>query len=537
MARTPLLRRWLETLRAAESPASRNPSEGLTRRQILSAAGVGMAALAAPSLVGCAADADAENPANRLRTSLKKVNIDVGIVGAGIAGIACAYELRRVGVSATVHEASSRVGGRMFSMGGSFPGSVDWLGQVIERGGELIDTPHKTIQGYAKELGLTLEDVTKPARETFYHFGGTRIPESTMVEEYRVLVDAMRDDLRLIGAPTATSSTPDERRIDRMSLAEWLDQKGAPPNIKKLLSVAYCIEYGLPAEQLSALSFLLFAKASRQAKLRLWGNFSDERYHVVGGNQQIPVGLAARLPGQLRLGRKLLAARKRSDGRIELTFDEGGKTVTATHDAVVLSIPFHLLRGVQLDPSLGLSPEKRYAIQNVVYGANAKLMLGFAGRPWVEQGSNGAAYSDMADLQTTWETDPSLANDSRAVITDYTGGALATSLSPNRVQQDAERFLTAFDTVYPGAKGRARRDGRGRLVCHLEHWPSNPLTRGAYTANQPGYFTTIAGHEATPQGNLYFAGETTDSFYSWQGFMEGGALSGVRAAAEISRDY
>ncbi|WP_411279476.1 FAD-dependent oxidoreductase, partial [Gemmatimonas sp.] len=43
--------------------------------------------------------------------------------------------------------------------------------------------------------------------------------------------------------------------------------------------------------------------------------------------------------------------------------------------------------------------------------------------------------------------------------------------------------------------------------------------------------------EATPVDNLYFAGETTDSFYSWQGFMEGGALSGLRAAAEVSADF
>jgi monoamine oxidase len=105
------------------------------------------------------------------------------------------------------------------------------------------------------------------------------------------------------------------------------------------------------------------------------------------------------------------------------------------------------------------------------------------------------------------------------------------------VQSNCDDFLGNFDAVYPGAKARARRDSRGRYVCHLEHWPSNPLTQGAYTANQPGYFTTIAGYEAPPVGNLYFAGETTDSFYSWQGFMEGGALSGVRVAAEINRDF
>lgn len=80
------------------------------------------------------------------------------------------------------------------------------------------------------------------------------------------------------------------------------------------------------------------------------------------------------------------------------------------------------------------------------------------------------------------------------------------------------------------------RDVDGDFSAHLEHWPSNPLTRGSYTCNHPGYFTTIADNEAKPLSNLYFAGEHTSSFYEWQGFMEGAALSGVRAAREILRD-
>jgi monoamine oxidase len=71
---------------------------------------------------------------------------------------------------------------------------------------------------------------------------------------------------------------------------------------------------------------------------------------------------------------------------------------------------------------------------------------------------------------------------------------------------------------------------------HLEHWPSNPLTRGSYTCYRPRQFTTIAGHEGTPVGNLYFAGEHTNSFYDWQGFMEGAALSGIDAAQQILQD-
>ena len=79
----------------------------------------------------------------------------------------------------------------------------------------------------------------------------------------------------------------------------------------------------------------------------------------------------------------------------------------------------------------------------------------------------------------------------------------------------------------------ARRDARGNVVAHMEAWPRNPNSLGSYSANHTGYFTTIADNEAKPVGNLFFAGEHTSSFYEWQGFMEGGALSGLRAAGEV----
>jgi monoamine oxidase len=527
MSRSALFRRLLDTITMASTPLPADEAVDVARvdrRTILKLGGFAAAA----SIVGCGA----EDPLSRTRGTLRAVNADIGIVGAGIAGLSCAYELRRVGVSATVHEASDRVGGRIWSSNGP-----EWLGQAIERGGELIDTPHKTMIAYARELGLSLEDILKPVRDTFFRFNGARISEAALIEEYRVLVDAMRDDLRTLGSPTAALHTPQDEAFDRLSLAEWLDRKNAGPNIKKLLRVAYTIEYGLEPEEQSSLAFLFFAKASRQAKMRLFGNWSDERFHIVGGNQQVPIGLAAKMPGQIRLGRTLLAVKKLSDGRIELTFQEGSRTITARHDAVVLSLPFHLLREVSLDASLGLPDTKKYAIANVRYGSNSKLMIGFAGRPWIDAGCSGATYSDLPRLQASWETSPSTANVERAILTDYTGGNLANSLTPAGAQSHADGFLNDFEQLVPGAKARARRDNKGKYICHLEQWSSNPLTRGASTANQPGYFTTIAGHEATPVGNLYFAGETTDSFYSWQGFMEGGALSGLRAAGELSADF
>lgn len=541
MGRTPLFTRLLETLHISRSngpedevvQAMREKRRGLSRRDVLRGAGAAAAAVATPNLLAaCAAPTDGPENLGETKRSLKKINANIGIVGAGIAGLSCAYELKRSSCAATIHEAGTRVGGRIYS-----DNDPKWLGQAIERGGELIDTPHKAMIGYARELGLSLESYLKPPGDVFYMFRGQRIAESTMVAEYRVLVDAMKKDLQAANWPTADSFTEADRALDMMSLAEYLESRGAPENIKALLNVAYNIEYGVDTSAMSCLAFLYFAKASKQSKLRLWGNWSDERYHVVGGNQQIPLGLAARLPGQILFERKLVRARKLSDGRIELTFKQGNKTITATHDAVVFTLPYHLLRDVELDPSLGLPQWKLDSIQSFVCGNNAKLMIGFQGQPWTEAGCNGAVYTDLPYLQTSWETSPSTANASRAILTDYTGDALSVSLSPKNVQADCDRFLTNFDAVIPGSKARARRDSKGNYVCHLEHWPSNPLTKGAYSANQPGYFTTIEGRPAKPVGNLYFAGEMTDSFYDWQGFMEGGAETGIRAAGEILADF
>jgi monoamine oxidase len=161
------------------------------------------------------------------------------------------------------------------------------------------------------------------------------------------------------------------------------------------------------------------------------------------------------------------------------------------------------------------------------------MMVGFDGPMWRALGSDGQSFSDLANHQNTWETNPSRATTAHAVLTDYSGGDRGARLDPRRVQTEATRFLGDLDEVYPGALAAATRDARGRFVAHLEHWLSNPLTKGSYTCNQPGYFTTIADNEQKPVGNLIFAGEHTSSFYESQGFMEGGVTSGLRAAAEV----
>jgi monoamine oxidase len=84
----------------------------------------------------------------------RAVDEEVVVVGAGIAGLTAAWRLRQAGVPVRVIEPASRVGGRMFSLRNHFSD-----GQVIELGGELIDSDHVRIRALAQELGLTLDDL------------------------------------------------------------------------------------------------------------------------------------------------------------------------------------------------------------------------------------------------------------------------------------------------------------------------------------------------------------------------------------------
>ena len=79
----------------------------------------------------------------------------VVIIGAGTAGLVCAYRLQEKGIAAKVIEASTRVGGRMFSLRNFFPDN-----QMTELGGEYVDSDHKTMHRLVKELGLTMNDLS-----------------------------------------------------------------------------------------------------------------------------------------------------------------------------------------------------------------------------------------------------------------------------------------------------------------------------------------------------------------------------------------
>lgn len=519
-----------EGLELLAAQAAQRKTQGANRRDFLGKLGKMAAAAAAAAVF---------DPA-RLLAARRPPNINVGIVGAGLAGLTCGDTLKRNGVAAILYEARDRIGGRQWSMGGTFGGPVQFPGQIVERGGELIDNLHKTLLGYAREFGLAREDVSRlwGPFETAWYFAGEHVPESAIVDEFRDFVGAMRRDLTKLSAEvSAASHSAFDRQLDLTNLRQYLETRGAGPRVKAAIDVSYNIEYGLEIEEQSCLNLLFFIHADKRSRFTPFGVFSDERFHIVGGNERIAQGLAARLAGQFELETRLMAARKLGDGRIELSLERGAQTLTRVHDAVIFALPFSMLRQVSLHPSLGLPPAKLQAIQDMRYGTNAKLNVGFNGRFWLAQRRIGSTYSDLPNHQTTWEVNPANATGQHAVLVDYSGGNRGAGLNPSDTNQEAARFLGDLDLVLPGALAAAARVSADKYLAHLQHWPSDPNIQGSYTCNHPGYFTEILGNEGPPVGNLYFAGEHTDLFYDWQGFMEGAANSGIRAAGEILSDF
>jgi len=456
----------------------------------------------------------------------------IGIVGAGFAGLACGYELQRQGVRAEIFEASDRTGGRCWSMGGSFGDADLFPGQVIERGGELIDSQHHQLLRYAQEFGLLVEDLTAGSGDWTFHFKGDRVSEQAVVEEYLDFLQQIEPDLKSLSPePTAWNHTEADRALDHISLAEYLEKYDVGDLAKGYINASYQGEFGFGLADQTCLHFLLMNLEQRQQNpLEI---FSDERYHLTGGNEQITRCLADRLSNQIHLQHPLIRVARTSAGLVALTFDLEGHTIVKTFDAVVLTVPFPALRHVEFDPNLNFPAWKRKAIDQLDNGAQVKMMLGFTGRPWLEQGNNGVSHSDLPYHQVTWESNPTSASDQYSTLVNLASGKLGSSLRIDDFQQDAKRFLTNLDEIYPGAKNRVRYDRLGHVCGHIEPWITNPWSQGAYLCYRPGQFTAFTGLEGKSVENLFFAGEHTHSFYAWQGFLEGAALSGIETAQKI----
>jgi len=459
------------------------------------------------------------------------------IVGAGIAGLNAALTLQDAGYAAAIYEASGRPGGRMHS------DTTSWAnGQVSEHCGELIDSTHKTILGLAKRFKIRVADLSSaepPQSTETYYFFGQRYTRDQANADFNAVYHAVKKDLIAAGFPTVYFSySAAAAALDQTSVYEWIESRvpgghGSP--MGQLLDVAYNIEYGSETTAQSALNLVyLLGYQPVPGNFRLFGR-SDERYHLAGGNEQLPRALAAALPAHsINWNTALTAIARNSDGTFTLTFKNPAK-LTVVADRVILAIPFSVLRHLDFSKA-GFNAVKTTGIEQLGYGTNAKLHLQFNKRLWNQSGpwgiSNGSSFADTG-YQNTW--DVTRAQDgSTGILVDYTGGNIGASFSgdlgnPAVIQAYAAKFLAQLEPVFPGIS--LQWNG----IATLDVPALNPNALGSYSYWKLGQYTLFSGSERERSGNCHFAGEHCS--IEFQGFMEGGAQEGARAANEILADY
>jgi monoamine oxidase len=424
-----------------------------------------------------------------------------------------------------------------------FSDTTSWAnGQVTEHCGELIDSGHKTILKLAKRFKLPVDDLAaaEPPHSTeTYFFFGQYYSRPQANADFNAVYKAVKQDLNAAGYPTLYNHYKSAGlALDHMSVFDWIESRvpgGHSSPLGQLLDVAYNIEYGAETTQQSSLNLVYLLAYNSPGQFSLFGQ-SDERYHVRGGNDQLPAAIASILPSTgIQTGTSLTAIALNSDGTYALSLNKGSSPFTVTADRVILTIPFSVLRSLDYSQA-GFNNVKITGIQELGYGTNSKLHLQFVDRYWNQSGpwdiGTGSSYADTG-YQNTWDVTRAQPGET-GILVDYTGGNIGASFTgntnqPGVIQVYATQFLAQLEPVFPCISSRW--NSRATLDTP---WRS-PYLLGSYSYWKVGQYTSFSGSEKERSGNCHFAGEHCST--DFQGYMEGGASEGARAANEILSDY
>jgi monoamine oxidase len=511
-----------------ESERSRMPVDEVlarsgerTRRELL----IGAGALAGAATL-------ASNPAAAFAFRIAKLQAHprIAIVGAGLAGLRCAHMLWTQSpgdpVPSVVYEANpDRAGGRCWTLRNYFAG-----GLVTEHGGSFLNSDQTAIRRLATRLGLEQVVVNggdlPHGDEVFFIDGRVYTYAEANADWHDVGYPAFRTAAREM------QTDADTRRLDRMSVPEWLDSTeiGANSRFGKLMMADTVTENGGDPDDQSALDLIVLLTGNPRSSLQpLPGD--DERYTIVGGNDQLVSGMIGELPpGTVRRGHVLVAIREHSDRTIGLVFDVGGRHVEKTADLVVLALPFSTLRRVDLGRS-GLSATKRHVIRTMGMGTNAKIHLELSHKTWPALGYSGAIYGEWQHLACGWDDTVQLGPDAGPALylafpggrvgrTGLTGAAHGTA--PAR---DVSWALGQIEHLFPGTT--AAFTGR----AYEDHWSRDPWVHGAYSYYRVGQAANYGQLAGATDGRFLFAGEHTsiDNI----GFLDGAVETGERAARRL----
>ena len=369
----------------------------------------------------------------------------VGIIGAGISGLAAAYRLHEAGCAVQVFEANDHAGGVIRTTRRN--------GFLVEEGPNSINGAGPALAGVMRDLGLDNARVESnpKARNRFVVRNARPVPIPQSLSDFvRTPLLSARAKARLFTEPFRTRGPANE------SLARFVARRLGPEVLDYAVNPFVAGVYGGRPDKLAvqhafpALKSMekehgsLFIGGIRSA---LRGANASEEPTVNGlfsfedGLDTLPRTLAAHLHEQMHLGCPVHALVPTDAGwRIE---HAAGST---TVDAVVYAAPLHTLgTEVTFGTSLPL-----YPLHDVPYAPMRSVSLGFK-RDAVSHPLDGfgmllpAAESSFEILGTIFASTlfPKRAPDGHVLLTTFVGGARAPEHA--HANPDAARALVMRD--------------------------------------------------------------------------------------------
>jgi monoamine oxidase len=246
-----------------------------------------------------------------------------------------------------------------------------------------------------------------------------------------------------------------------------------------------------------------------------------EIYKIKGGSQHLTDAVYEKVKGSVKLQHELTAIKQGND-LYELSFSNNNSTVRVNADYVILALPFTVLRNIQMD--VPMPAEKRKCIDEFYLGNSSKFIRGTNNRPWRSLQLQGYTFTDES-FGCGWDS-AHMQPFSTGSFTVFGGGKSSDEMFEKEAAQLADDFTPGINKIFPGSEKMF--SDKHVKIC----WAKQPFAKGGYTSFKKGQYSTIAGWEAEPVGNIFFAGEHVSGLF--QGFMNGAAQTGRLAAEAIA---
>jgi monoamine oxidase len=458
---------------------------GLSRRSLVKAGIAGGLAITGAAIAGTATTAAADDEPQDVGR-----HYDVIVVGAGMAGVTAARELRAKGKRVLLLEARDRVGGRTWT--------DIWQGHQIERGGAWVDRlqPHIWRELNRYQLPIVADTgatrVLMPTLTGFEEYD----PAVAYVRQKALFTKYFKDSTRIFPSPYDPLHRADlVAKYDRFSLRDRLDQMALPLQDEILLT-SWTSLYGGTS------------KRGALTHLQQWWSLSGgtfEGFH--GVNSYRPAG------GTVSVLRAMLAESKpvlKLNAPVKsVTQDAGKATVTTrlgesfTAPEVIMAVPVNVWRTISFSPALPAAhSEASRAGIGVPHEKKLWIDLSNPTDRFVAETPEGRGYP-LCYLGRF--------NDGEPVI--------AFSIESTFDVTDAGAVERAVQRVIPNAKMRD---------YTATNFYVDEFALGTGSFRQPNMLITLHKKIQQPHGRIKFAG--SDIADGWNGYIDGAIESGLRAA-------